>query len=315
MSYYKEMRILGYSLKHHLRAVIFSTKVGRALEKRILQLLPVPDFSDSPVSYLPTVKAILNGFSIFEPGQIQYLSALEIGTGRHLAVPLILRFLGMREITTVDAQDMLLIGQIKSMAFAIANNPELISFARSHQADVDEGRALFASLEAEVTMKSLLNRLGIRFISNVDLRSTSAVSALECPVPDLIFSNNVLEHIPANHLTKILLSLSRVFVNKKQLHIVDLGDHFADVMPDLHPLHNYRYKSLVWTLLSDNRYLYTNRLTLTDYDSLLQNIGVEYNIKVIEFLQGEEYEIMRSFVASEFIGKKIGATRLEIDIN
>jgi hypothetical protein len=226
-----------------------------------------------------------------------------------------LRFLGLCEIVTVDLDDMLVVAQVKGMAAAIVGDPAVRSLARSFSVDVDESIALFDGVQQAPTVDAILRHVGIRFISGVDLRTIVAVSSIEAPSPDLIFSNNVLEHIGPEDLERILSSLAAVFVGKTQLHLVDLGDHFADALPGLHPLHNYRYSSRIWSILSGNRYLFTNRLTLTDYERLMINIGVNHAIRVVDSLSAAELSRLNSSIDAQFAGKSVGATRLIVQIN
>lgn len=91
---------------------------------------------------------------------------------------------------------------------------------------------------------------------------------------DLFFSNNVLEHIPGDIINKISNSLQGLC---KQLskpiyfhHIVDLSDHFSHSDNNISSISFLKWSKLEWALLSGNRFMYQNRMRVSEYLYLFQ---------------------------------------------
>lgn len=309
-----QIRIILTSLVNWFRAAVFSSKFTKKLEIKIIESR-VRRLAMSPTGYIPIAKAILDHLFAKYGANLGSSVVFEIGTGRHLAVPLILRLFGVGRVVTADIEDILIRAQIVLMAESIAASEEILALARGYGLDIEEKLHLFKRLEATGDKFELLRLLGVDFHPECNLSNSDAVERVIPAKTDVAFSSNVLEHIPPDTLTLIFKNL--VAINPGdfiQYHHVDLADHLFHSIPGLHPLNFYRYSSATWAILAGNRYMYTNRLTLNDYSSILESAVIDHKIDVLKKLDESEFQTARTFCADDFIGKEINVVRISIEI-
>jgi SAM-dependent methyltransferase len=79
---------------------------------------------------------------------------------------------------------------------------------------------------------------------------------------DIILSNAVLEHIPAELLPRSIRNLTRYLrPGGHMVHIIDLRDHVNMA----NPFHFYRYSRVAWNRLTKDTIFYTNRWRAGDF--------------------------------------------------
>ena len=89
---------------------------------------------------------------------------------------------------------------------------------------------------------------------------------------DLIFSNSVLEHLPAAGLEQLATNCHHYLKpNGVMIHGIDLKDHINP----LNPLGLYKYSESQWHSLSSGSIFYVNRWRHPDFVNLFQRHGFE----------------------------------------
>lgn len=92
--------------------------------------------------------------------------------------------------------------------------------------------------------------------------------------PDLISSNTVFEHIPAEVLEGILVRFGQVSTTGTVMsHLIDLCDHYAYIDDSVSIYNFLRYSDRAWRLI-DNQVQPMNRLRASEYLGLYERAGV-----------------------------------------
>ncbi len=167
-------------------------------------------------------------------------SALEIGAGRDLAVPLALRKLGVGKVIAVDLGRLAKIDLIQHAARRLLDGSVDIQ-------DWDD-----------------LERFGIAY------RAPHRVASRDDKV-DCSCSNEVLEHVPLDQLVELLAALRSVTTGIT-VHSIDYSDHYARSDGGLSRFNFLRYSDEEWRRYNPPRQ-YVNRLRHGDYLKLFREAG------------------------------------------
>ena len=192
-------------------------------------------------------------------------SALEIGAGRDLAVPLALRRLGVGKVVASDVERLA--------------RPELIQHAARN---ILAGRARIENWDD-------LRRFGICYLAPHHVTESD-------PKVDCSCSNEVLEHVPPDQLVRLLAAL-RTVTKGITTHSIDYSDHYARSDRSLSRLNFLRYSDAQWRRFNSGRQ-YVNRLRHSDYISMFRDAGFEI-IKESKIV-GELPPAIEANMASQF---------------
>lgn len=196
---------------------------------------------------------------------------LEVGTGRHLTVPLALWLCGADHVTTIDLNPYLK----PVLVF------EHIDYMRAHPAEtarlfapVCDGRLFqerFRLLTAAPRdLAALTSMIGVTYLAPAD------ASRLPLPAASIEYhiSVTVLEHIPPAALERIFAEGRRLLVpDGLFVHYVDFSDHFSHADPSLPAVHFLRFSDEDWQRLAGNRYAYHNRLRIDEFEGVMARAG------------------------------------------
>jgi len=167
-------------------------------------------------------------------------TALEIGAGRDLAVPLALRRLGVREVIASDVERLAKLDLMQHAA-----------------------KQLFAG-QARLSTWDDVRRFGIHY------RAPHYVSP-DDPAVDCSCSNEVLEHVPAEQLPGLLKAL-RAVTRGITMHSIDYSDHYARSDQSLSRLNFLRYSDAEWQPFNSGKQ-FVNRLRHSDFLRLFREAG------------------------------------------
>lgn len=205
---------------------------------------------------------------------------MEVGTGRSLAIPLLMWLLGAERALTVDLNRYLRPEILRAdLAYLRANRPwlreQLALLAR--EAGPTAGRLddlLDLDLERPPArvLEDLLQLCGI------DYRAPADASALDLAAEsiDVHLSRHVLEHVPPEALARILREAARVLKpDGLCVHLIDLSDHFQHQDSSISRVNFLRFSEAEWERLAGNRFMYMNRLRAGDYLAIFAAAGLE----------------------------------------
>jgi len=196
----------------------------------------------------------------------------EMGSGWFptLPLPLCLYLGGAASVDTVDLNPHMKPDLTSRCATALAGSLATIAKATGR----DEGelremqRATARALERGASIGEATNGV-IRYRAPADAAATDQPDSSL----DVVFSNSVLEHIPAPVIDRCFAESSRILrPGGVFFHSANCGDHYAYVDRRLTQLHYLAYSDAAWKKW-DNAFLYQNRLRATDFTRMARTAG------------------------------------------
>ena len=206
-------------------------------------------------------------------------SFFEVGTGRTVNTEIGLWLCGAGSITAVDLNPYLAKELVEKSVRWLQANPEEIEAAFAH---LNLNREEFnkrsqALKQVPADMEAVLNLINLRYLAPCD----AANMDMEDGVIDYHISTNVLEHVPAEDIKRILFEAKRLLKDDGLLvHRVDPSDHFAHSDPGISSTNFLRFSQQQWDKLSNNTFSYHNRLRVVDFYKLFTECGVEVLEKI-----------------------------------
>jgi SAM-dependent methyltransferase len=194
---------------------------------------------------------------------------LEVGTGWLPVMPLCFALAGVRRCHTLDLRRHLAEGAARLALRHL--RPHLDPIAAAVGADAARVRERWARWAALRDDASLLRAAGVEYLAPAD--------ASRCELPDasvdLVFSNSVLEHVPAETLDPLMSETRRLLApGGLALHSVNCGDHYAYFDRRITPIHYLRYSARAWRWWN-NDLLFQNRLRPVDFVEAARRAGLD----------------------------------------
>ena len=205
---------------------------------------------------------------------------LEVGSGRSLAIPVLMWLLGAEQVLTVDLNRYLRPEILRAdLAYLRANQPwlnEQLAPVTGEEGPTSERLAGLLALDLEGPPARLLAE--VLQLCRIDYRAPADAAALDLAdgSVDIHLSRNVLEHVPPDALAGMLREAARVLKpDGLCVHLIDLSDHFQHSDPSISRLNFLRYSEAEWERLAGNRFMFMNRLRASDYLSIFADAGLE----------------------------------------
>jgi hypothetical protein len=251
----------GMSLAPHPQRInyVFQDKVTRSTTL-------APDFLAMRIEWSGMHLDALRRLGRAEPG----FHAVELGSGWYPIVPLCYFLAGADRVALCDLEDLSrpeLAVQAVDGLLAAHDRGELDALGHVDPDRVDRLRAVRDRVLSSGHREALAE-LGLH-VTPGDARELTLAQP-----PDLISSNTVFEHIPAEVLVGILARFAEISSDGSVMsHLIDLCDHYAYIDPDVSIYHFLRYSDRVWRLI-DNDVQPMNRLRASEYLRLYERAGV-----------------------------------------
>ena len=185
------------------------------------------------------------------------LRCFEIGTGWYPTFPLACYLAGATRVTSYDLNTHLRMDLTLRCARVLGDFlPRIANAADIPLADAKRRhQRLLDRLDAGDVLDAATDG-AIRYRAPAD----AARTALHPGEVDVVFSNSVLEHVPAPVIEAMYREAMRILApGGAMFHSVNCGDHYAYVDRNLNQLHYLRYSDRQWRRW-DNAFLYQNRL-------------------------------------------------------
>ena len=199
-------------------------------------------------------------------------TVLEVGTGHMVDLPIGMWLCGAARVITVDLNPYLsrrLVSEARG--FVRQNSDQVVQLFPGRQNPLFDERLRILTGN-NVPDNNLLSAMNIDYMSPADASSLP----LEAHSVDLHVSNTVLEHIPPNVLSAILIEARRILrPGGLLIHKIDPSDHFAHDDAGITRINFLRFTDLEWKGLAGNRFMYHNRLRAPDYVQLFEENGVQ----------------------------------------
>ena len=199
---------------------------------------------------------------------LQNLDYVEVGTGWFPALPLCFWLAGARSCRTFDVTRHL----NPKMTFRALGRLEhhLPAIAEASRRTLPEVQSAYALLCNATTVEELLRAARIEYLAPRD----AVDSGLSESSVDVVFSNSVLEHVPADAILRIMHESRRILRSGGlAIHSVNCGDHYAYFDHSITPANYLIYSGKQWSKWN-NRLLYQNRLRPRDFLDLAEQSGL-----------------------------------------
>lgn len=200
-------------------------------------------------------------------GSVSNAAVLEIGTGWFPFVPLMSHLAGARRVLTVDVHRWLSLRNTQKAVAALACfADELAQKTGADPAAVGERYELMAALSEKATsLRGLLEGLGISYRCPCDITK----SDLPAGSVDVVFTSNVLEHVPPDSLLAIHRETARLlWPGGFAVHRFNPGDHFEAFTGS--SINFLKYSERQWRLLGGQGHSYHNRMRSREHAELIR---------------------------------------------
>ncbi len=203
--------------------------------------------------------------------EIRGARLLEVGSGWYPALPLACYLAGAARVYTFDLNRLLKPDLMRVCIELLGDALPRISAAS--RVELEEVRSRYRHLlsMADASDPAELSGNVIQYRAPSDATDTG----LEEGCIDIVFSNSVLEHIPAEAIDRLHhASLRLLRTGGVSFHSVNCGDHYAYTDPNVHQLNYLQFTDREWQFWN-NRFLYQNRLRAHQLLDAARNAGFE----------------------------------------
>lgn len=229
-------------------------------------------------------------------GDIAGRRFVEVGTGHMVNVPTALWLLGAGETFTVDLNRYLSgVLVAESNDYIRRNEAHILSLFGEKASDRTFQTRFRQLMSFSGSLDALLEMMKVRYVSPGD--------AAALPIPDhsvdFHISNTVLEHIPAQSLSRILAEARRVLAPAGLIiHNIDPSDHFSHDDSAISSVNFLRFSDKEWDRWAGNEFMYQNRLRGVDYVELFERSGVHV-LRLESTVDRESAEALRNGFATD----------------
>jgi SAM-dependent methyltransferase len=203
---------------------------------------------------------------------VQGLNLLEVGTGWMPVLPVCFSLGGASSCTTIDITRHLNAGLTFRMLAALREY--LPKIAAASGSSLPEVQARYRRLSESASVEELLKRANIRYLSPGDARTTG----LPDDSLDVVFSNNVFEHVPGEVLNGILRESRRILKpGGLSIHSANCADHYAYFDRNITFINYLSYTDREWKFWNTDLQ-YQNRLRPQEFVDLAKGAGLDIGL-------------------------------------
>jgi Methyltransferase domain len=200
---------------------------------------------------------------------------LEVGTGWYPTFPYCLYLLGAARVETFDLNRYLKPELVIAMVERVRG--KLAMLADAGECEVDEVAQRYGKLSRQVAAGASLEDATegvVRYHAPADASKTGLGESSV----DVVFSNSVLEHVPAAVIAEMFAESARIVPpGGVMFHSVNCGDHYAYADRKISQLHYLQFPEARWEFWN-NAFLYQNRLRASDFTTMAKAAGFTVEI-------------------------------------
>ncbi len=225
---------------------------------------------------------------------VRGLDFVEVGTGWIPVLPVCFSLAGASSCTTIDVTRHMNAGMTFRMMAKLEEY--LPRIAGAVEASLEDTRAAYQALRQAASLEELLQRARIRYLSPGDARA----SGLAEESVDIVFSNNVFEHVPADALDGILRESRRILrPGGVSIHSANCADHYAYFDRNITFVNYLAYSERQWRFWN-NPLQYQNRLRPQDFAGLAERAGLEVKLYKMRVRPELRPSLEKMTIAPEF---------------
>lgn len=194
---------------------------------------------------------------------------VEVGTGWLPVMPLCFALAGVGRCYTMDLRRHLSPQAVLLTVQYLA--PYLAEIAQASGQDEQAVRARWQAWSRLSDGEAVLKDAGVSYMAPAD----ATACGLDAGSVDMVFSNSVLEHVPASVLDALMVETHRILKpGGLALHSVNCGDHYAYFDRQITPIHYLRFSERAWRKWN-NDLQYQNRLRPVDFVESARKAGLD----------------------------------------
>jgi SAM-dependent methyltransferase len=221
---------------------------------------------------------------------------LEVGTGWHPVLPVCFSLAGTRLCHTIDR----VAHMSEHLSFRMMRRIEthLPAIACAAQRPLEDVTRRYSDLMAAGSLQELLQRARIRYVAPGDASRTG----LPDGSVDLVFSNNVLEHVYPDEITTMMEESRRILKpGGLSVHCVACNDHYAHFDHSITFVNYLQYPAAQWNFWNNGLH-YQNRLRACDFVRRATTAGLEVVAQKVSESPGVRAALSKFDIAPEFSG-------------
>ena len=198
---------------------------------------------------------------------------LEVGSGWYPTFPFCCFLAGAARVVSVDVSRLMKEDLTRRALDGLESHLATIATAAGVPLDqvTERHRGLREALRGRFDLTAASGGV-LEYRAPADARHTGLPDACL----DVVFSNSVLEHIPADAVTEIFRESRRILCERGlMIHEVNCGDHYAYLDKRVSQLNYLQFSQLEWDALWNNKFQYQNRLRAHEFLDLARATGFE----------------------------------------
>jgi SAM-dependent methyltransferase len=201
------------------------------------------------------------------------LRFVEIGTGWLPTLPICFRLAGATDCATFDLKRHL--SKKLTLRMILALEKHLVDIAATSNRTVAQVHAQYDCVRQADSLNDLLHRANIYYHAPADASATG----LPPDSVDVVFSNSVLEHVPADAIRRLMQETVRILRSGGlAIHGVNCGDHYAYFDRQITAINYLRYSKEQWQFWNNNLQ-YQNRLRPCDFLEVAEAAGLRITLR------------------------------------
>lgn len=262
---------MNWKIRAHALALLSRLPAGEKLYHSIQKSYRMKGFNGK----VPTERALEIIRLIQESGgRIEDSVVVEIGTGWRPVLPYIFYLLGAKRIDTYDLNPWLSHDYALDTWRAMKGNLE--SIAAISGRSVSDLKAAYEAVNPEgLGFAEMLRQLRITYKSPANFEE----NGIQDDSVDFVVSSNVLEHIPADVLSRIHLESYRILRKTGlSVHRFNPQDHFSEVDAAISNINFLRFSDKQWHWYGGSGLAYHNRLRSSDHKKIFEGAGFEMRL-------------------------------------
>lgn len=264
MSALPDWRLKG-AIQKGLSALPGGCWVNDQIQRRVGDLRAFEKNVDAKVSDWTGIMSYLRAADRAEVGGI---TILEIGSGWYPTLPLCFSLAGVRRCHTVDIKRHMHEGLTFRMCKALEEKLDTIAAEAGRDASVVRG--LYQRLRGTRRLEDLLCEAGVLYHAPAD---GANLSWLPDQSLDPIYSNSILEHVPAGVIQALMREAWRVLKDDGvMVHAMACNDHYAHFDRGISYVNYLQFSQREWRFWN-NRLNHQNRLRASDFLGMAKDAG------------------------------------------
>ncbi len=201
---------------------------------------------------------------------IEGSTVLEIGTGWDAISPVLFYLMGAKACYTYDHIPQVRFTLVREVINQITNRVDQIHMIASLPKSLIMNR--IKQLKEASNLKHLFTLTNIIYNAPGDPTQT----ALANNTVDLVYSNAVLEHLPAKMIHDLTKESKRILgENGIAYHAIDLSDHYVRFDKKISKVNFLKYPEWLWNLFVKNNISYHNRLREKQFLDIFTSYGAK----------------------------------------